>query len=306
LTSVIALAFAATGAAKPPPAPNGQILFLSNSVITTVNPDGSHPNGLITADCARWSPNGNVIATCGGLDPGGSTLLVNPITGAFTELFPPEQSLFLACYAWSPDGLRLACEHFKSPAETDQFGVYSIDALTGDDTQPLVLTPGDDVMVGDYSPDGGRFVFQLTDPTRPPNANNALFVVNVDGTGLRQITPWGLPSDGGSWSPNADWILFGGARKAGKVFLVHPDGTDLHTLPLAGVSGLSGAFQPSWSPDGTKFVFGLIAPRRTPGAPQEGIYTANANGSDVQPVSIAPPGGSADSPDWGTHALAGP
>jgi hypothetical protein len=37
----------ATAAAKPPPAANGQILFNDpNSVVTTVNPDGSHLNGL--------------------------------------------------------------------------------------------------------------------------------------------------------------------------------------------------------------------------------------------------------------------
>jgi Tol biopolymer transport system component len=248
-----------------------------------------------------------MIATCGGPDPGSSTLLVDSSSGAvLNELFPADASLFLACYAWSPDGLRLACEHFVDPADPSQFGVYSIDASSGDDIHSIVQTPGDDVRVGDYSPDGGRFAFQLTDPTRPPNANNALFVVNVDGSGLRRITPRGLPNDPGSWSPNGDWIVFGGARKTGKVFLVHPDGTDLHTLPLAGVSGLSYALQPSWSPDGTKFVFCLITPRRTPGAPQEGIYTANGNGGDVQPVSVAPPGDFEDSPDWGTHPLAGP
>jgi Tol biopolymer transport system component len=87
--------------------------------------------------------------------------------------------------------------------------------------------------------------------------------------------------------------------------VVHPDGTGLHAIPLAGVSRSSFAFQPSWSPDGTKFVFCLVTGRR-PGTFQEGIYTANANGTDVDTVRIAPPGGNEDSPDWGTHPLAGP
>jgi Tol biopolymer transport system component len=147
------------------------------------------------------------------------------------------------------------------------------------------------------------------DPTRPSSADSALFVVNVDGSGLRQITPWGFPNQdcAASWSPNGDWILFDSrkSRAVSLIYVVHPNGTGMHAIPLAGVTGPSFAFQPSWSPDGTKFVFGLVT-GAAPGTFQEGIYTANADGSDVQPVSIAPPGASDDSPDWGTHALAGP
>jgi Tol biopolymer transport system component len=304
-------------AAKPPPAPNGQILFGNpDGVITTVNPDGSNPNGLITADCGRWSPNGSMISTCGGPDPGGSTLLLDPLTGTvLSELFPPDPTLFLACYVWSPDGAQLACEQFQATDDLSRSGLYTVRASDGGDIQRLTFAiggPNDNV--GDYSPDGTEFVFGRIDPTRPPHANNALFVTNVDRTGLRRITPWGFPfgDDFGSWSPNGDWILFNNHK--GKVFVVHPDGTDLHMVPLAGVSPRSFAFQPSWSPDGTRFVFAMSTPLGTPAAGpsrspdfREGIYTANANGSDVQPVNIAPPGTCCDDgPDWGTHALAGP
>jgi dipeptidyl aminopeptidase/acylaminoacyl peptidase len=291
--------------AKPPPASNGLILFLSNSVLTTVNPDGTHPNALISAQCARWSPNGGLIATCGPPDGVGSTLLVDPLTGnVLHELFPLDPTLFLACYVWSqPDGARLACE-IAGPADQSRNGLYTVRASDGGDIQPMTSNPGGTACVGDYSPDGTRFVFSRMDPTRPPRADNALFVVNVDGSGLRQITPSGFPLQdcAASWSPNGNWILFDSRQS--KIFLVHPDGTDLHAIPLAGITRSSFASQPSWSPDGTKFVFVLFT-STAPGTGEQGIYTANADGSNVQQVSIGPPG-SEDSPDWGTHALAGP
>lgn len=309
-----ALVCAASAGAKPPPAPNGQILFGNpNGVITTVNSNGSHPNALIRADCGFWSPDGSRISTCGAPDPGAATQFVDPLTGSvLTELFPPDPTLFLACGVWSPDGARLACEQFQPTDDPGRLGLYSVRASDGGDIQRITSNPGGQDGIGDYSPKGTQIVFARMDPTRPPRANNALFVVNVDGSGLRRITPWGLPfqDDSGSWSPAGDWILFN--SRNGKVILVHPDGTDLHMLPLAGIGGHSFAFQPSWSPDGTKFVFALITPVGTPSAgpssnSQEGIYTANADGTEVNPVNIAPPGTCCDDgPDWGTHTLAGP
>jgi Tol biopolymer transport system component len=315
LSTVVALVYVAPAAAKPPPAPNGQISFGNpDGVITTVNPDGSHPNALMRADCARWSPNGSLISTCGGPDPGGSTLLLDPLTGTIlNELFPPDPSLFLACYVWSPDGTRLACEHFLTPADPSLTGLYTISASTGGDIRLVNSLPGLQFCLGDYSPDGTQIVFEGMDPTRPARTNTALFVANVDGSRLRQITPWEFPQSQdctGSWSPNGNWILFDNHQ--GKLFVVRPDGSGMHAIPLAGAGSRPFAFQPSWSPDGTKFVFALVTGVGTPaGGPlsnaEEGIYTANADGSDVQPVSIAPSGSCCDDgPDWGTHALAGP
>jgi hypothetical protein len=224
LTCLLAVVCVAPAAAKPPPAPNGQILFGNpDGAITTVNPDGSHPNGLIRADCGRWSPNGNIISTCGGPDPGGSTLLLDPLTGTvLTELFPPDPTLFLACYVWSPDGTRLACEHFQTPADPSHTGLYTISASTGGDIRPVNSLPGLQFCLGDYSPDATRIVVEATDLTRPPRTNTALFVANVDGSGLRQITSWEFPNSGdctGSWSPNGDWILFDNTEAASSSYV---------------------------------------------------------------------------------------
>ena len=113
----------------------------------------------------------------------------------------------------------------------------------------------------------------------------AIFIVNVDGTGLLQVTPWefeaGTPPD---WSPDGRWILLGAARKGGEVhvFKARPDGTGLTSLTErrgGGYSYLSSKF----SPDGRRIVSA-----RTPGVGHESaadVVVMNADGSNIRPIT---------------------
>ncbi len=286
------------------PGPDGQIVFsrsLSSTTedfaVVTVNPDGTHVQELTTGECPHWSPDGSLIATCGALD-GSAALIINPDTGSFRELTPPDLTLHLACPVWSPDAKRLACGQFDSATDPSRDGMYTVRSSDGGGLRRITSNPGGLDEPGDYSPDGSQIVFGRNDPARPANANRALFVVNLNGTGLHRITPWGSGSEAdGSWSPNGNWILF---DTKGSLYVVHPDGTGLAKIPLT-TSSLSRAFDPGWSPGGTKIVFALFT-RTSPGTEQEGIYTANADGTDVQQVTNAPIFDV--HPDWGTHPLA--
>jgi Tol biopolymer transport system component len=287
------------------PGPDGQIVFsrslsstTENFAVVTVNPDGTHVQELTTGECPHWSPDGSLIATCGALD-GGASVIINPDTGTIRELSPPDLTLHLACPVWSPDAQRLACGQFDQAADPSRDGMYTIRSSDGAGLVRITSgNPGGLDEPGDYSPDGKQIVFGRTDPARPANAAHALFVVNLNGTGLHRISPWGAGSEAdGSWSPNGNWILF---DSKGSLYVVHPDGTGLAKIPLA-VSGFSRAFGPGWSPGGTKIVFALFN-RTSPGTEQEGIYTANADGGDVQQVTNAPIYDTG--PDWGTHPLA--
>jgi Tol biopolymer transport system component len=296
---------------------NGQILFLrwdptvGDFTLFTVNPDGTHLHALLpgtAVECAKWSPDGTRISTCG--NPlGGATRIINPDTNTFVDVPQPDPAIFSPCLVWSPDGNTLACE---SSGQTDASlnGIYTMPSGGGPLTR-ITTNPGGDDLPFDYSPDGQQIVFSRINATLPKNANVALFVVNTDGSGLRQLTPWGFPDqdDGGSWSPDGKWILFdcnpadtNRNSATGSLCVVHPDGSGLNQIPLA-VSGYRRAHDPSWSPDGTKIVFNLFT-HTSPGTGQEGIYTANADGSDVRLVTSSPT--SDNFPDWGTHPLAGP
>jgi TolB protein len=118
---------------------------------------------------------------------------------------------------------------------------------------------GTDVPI-DYSPDGTRIVFGHFGPFRTCTKTSALYVVNVDGSRLHRITPWGFCDDDGSWSPGGTKIAFASGERLGRIYVVHPDGTGLMQIPVP-VSGISGLGDVSWSPDGTKIAFILSTGR---------------------------------------------
>jgi Tol biopolymer transport system component len=294
------------------PGVNGQIVFsrfdpaAGDTFTYTVNPDGSHVQQLFSAhpsNTPHWSPDGSEVAIfC--CDDGMAAHFVNPDTGSFREVAPPDPTLETHCgFSWSPDGQRLTCESFgvTDPSRT---GVYSIRASDGGGLTRITSSPpgGDDVP-GDYSPHGKRLVFVRLDENGPVG----LFVTKLNGSGLRQITPPGMVVQfyGGSWSPTGNKILFAARTDPDHrlaVWIVRADGSGLHQVPITPSCG--GAFSdarsiscldPDWSPDGTKIAFTRV----TQGTPSS-LYTVNADGSGLSQVTNA----RGDSqPDWGPHQL---
>jgi Tol biopolymer transport system component len=237
---------------------------------------------------------------------------VNPDGSGFTVLEVPElpRDMDLRCTAWSPDALRLLCYAVRFGGDPSLNGIYTIRAADGGGLTRLTVSPfppegefGGGDIPGDYSPDGSRFVFMRAKPGADPVARHqqgALFVENTDGTGLRQLTPYGLANshDNGlaHWSPDGSEILFASAQ--GSLFVVRPDGAGLRAIPLKTGGGFSFAFTPGWSPDGTRIIFSLFL--RPTG--QEDIYTARPDGRQVAQVTNTPD--FEDFADWGTHPLA--
>jgi TolB protein len=321
LIALLALALAAVAAlpaAAKRPGTNGQILFarfdptLGDLVAFTVNPDGSHerqliPGTPIATECPRWSPDGSEIATCGS-PLGGSSLIINADTGSYRELPNPDPAnLFLPCPLWSSDGGRLACEGFGL-TDPSLNGIYTIRSSDGGGLTRVTSNPGgdDNPTDGDYSPDGRRLAFGRYGEDGPVG----LFVVNTNGTGLKQITPTGtLLSSDGDWSPQGNEIVFSQhitPDVRSSIWVVHADGTGLHEIPVQAQPVCGGAFSdptsqgcfgPRWSPDGTKIVFA----RGTSGDNDSNIYTVNIDGTGLTQVTH---GGRDQLPDWGTHLLA--
>jgi hypothetical protein len=299
------------------PGPNGQILFLRHDPVLEffdvfiTNPDGtgehqlpSQPVGL-----AYWSPDGSqiLLGICCPFRPA----TINADGSGFKLLDVPElpSDVDVGCRVWSPDSTRLLCQVQRFEGDHSLDGIYTIRSSDGGDLTRLTVNPyppqgefGGGDIPGDYSPDGSQFVFMRAKPGADPNARHqrgALFVENSDGTGLHQITPYGLPNShddaAESWSPDGTKILFAGAH--GSLYVVHPDGNGVRAIPLDTGGGFAYALSPGWSPDGTRMVFSLFLDRTG----QEDIYTARPDGTDL--VNVTDSADFALMPDWGTHPL---
>jgi Tol biopolymer transport system component len=303
--AAIAVLFALPAAAKPR-GTNGKIVVNADNSVTgqeqvyAVDPDGTDLQLLANdTEAGQWSPNGTRIAIFGGL--------LNFDNGSFTDLslgtlYP---DLFLGCGTFSPDGARLACEglDFSDPSG-DRTGVYTIRSSDGRDLQRVTSNPGGDDCQGDYAPNGRQIVFLRN---AYPDVF-ALFVVKLDGSGLRQITPSGmdLNFDCGNWSPQGNEILLSAHVPNGfyrsTVWVVHSDGSGLRQVPIPGCGGLGSSptsiscRYSSWSPDGKKILFS----RFSAATGQRDLYTVNPDGRELRQVTNTP-GIDEFFSDWGTH-----
>jgi Tol biopolymer transport system component len=316
---LIALLFATPAIATASSGAGNEITFArqiptGGANVLAANPDGTNvqqvPLSYLAEDFGlpMWSPDRSklLISTILRLDPAGDLLPFRPATvnldgSHFNLLEPPNAPDSMGCFGgWYPDGTRLLCSFNGA-----QPGVFSIRSSDGGDPVRLTTYPYgfcnacDDPT--DISPDGKRFVFLRlkNEESRHPE-QVALFTENIDGTGLRQLTPYGLAAPheiaAAQWSPDGREIISETTR--GRLFTIHSDGTRLTQIHLQTATSQYFAFEPDFSPDGTRIVFCMTIHG------QEDIYTANADGSDVQQVTNTPDFETAPTGDDERHSTA--
>jgi dipeptidyl aminopeptidase/acylaminoacyl peptidase len=284
------------------PGTNGRITFgrfnpaIGDFQIFAADPDGSNEIQLTTvpSEVSDWSPDGSRIAF-DFFD--GTTVQIatmNPDGTGVVQL--TNNSAFNGEPAWSPDGTRLA---FDSDAGNHPAGegIYLMDAATGTVLSRVTANPfGWFDEHPQWSPDGGWIAFTRNREVNSGTAVTALFLVRPDGTGLYQLTPWGMNAAGSDWSPDGTKIAFTSkddvpARSS--IWTIHPDGSGLTALVKA--TGQADFFDPKWSPDGNK----LIVAGRLLSSQRASLWTLDADGSNLSKIATIT--GRVRFPDWGTH-----
>jgi dipeptidyl aminopeptidase/acylaminoacyl peptidase len=281
------------------PAPVGTILYgrwdadIQHSQWFTANPDGTDVRDLgVKVTCARWWPDGSkiLITNDGAYGPGHPLrpATVRPDGSGLEPLDATKDlSLNLGCGDVSPDGRLLVLEGFNEK-EQGRNGIYVVRASDGGGLRRVVATPGRSIGDPVFSPDGARIAYFSTKPGVSPPGAGALFTVNLDGSGLRRITPWGGAFLDQGWSPDGSWIAY--QRPYGVLTLVHPDGSGRHDVPVSLPPG-SGAANPTWSPDGDWIIFSLTSNGTA------NIYRMRPDGSSLTRVTTEP-GVDEQSPFW--------
>jgi len=122
-----------------------------------------------------------------------------------------------------------------------------------------------------WSPDGKQIVFYGEHEGQPAD----LFVMNADGSDVRQLTRTPVAEGYPAWSPDGKHIAYEADNPEGNfdIYLMNADGTDSHRLTIDPKRDVG----PAWSPDSRQIVF--MSDR----AGQEfDVYRMNADGSGVE------------------------
>jgi Tol biopolymer transport system component len=242
-----------------PSAESGAEVFVmerdaSNSRVVTAGEFGDDINPVV-------SPDGNLVAFQADRDDDGAReLYVNTIDGSSSTRVS-SMPAGDGGYGWSPDSSRLI---FTTNAEDTSRELYTVNADGSRETRLTenTLIESDPV----WSPGGARIAF---------TCDNALCLINADGTGLQTLAePGGMPD----WSADAMRILY---ACEGVCVLNTNNGTS-QTI----IEGVTAQY-PRWSPTEDALIFTTDTPIYT-------LYVARADGSnltelatDDQPITAA-------------------
>ncbi len=258
--------------------------------VWTSCPDMAHPHQL-TSDAWRsgwpaWSPDGSRIAFNSDRDDPARTadaegavwdILTMDADGGDVRKLTASVGLSADPH-YSRDGSLIAFGWDKP----GQAGIHVMDAADGSDKRQITIAPAGASDIGPrFSPDGSELMFlRVTD-----TGTDGVFIVGLDGTGLRRVTPETTDVHSADWSADGSLIAFQSEvpdARTGGIWLIKPDGTGMTRLadppPLGGI--FQGLSDPTFSPDGSLLLvtYGL---HHDDGTVTSGLATMTLDGTGL-------------------------
>lgn len=240
------------------------------SDVLTMRPDGSNPRQLTHNDWGQvseepaWGKRNWIYFDSGPVDGFDHLFRINANGHGLTQITHGDGSE--CCVGPSPDGDLLAFDgFFPTVAPDGAQGIYLTDRNGGSyaDFRRLTIAPtGGFDTAPNISPDGRKVAFRRVLKDFGPDAMSAVFVIGVNGRGLRQVTPYALDGAYPRWSPDGRRLVFSSNRDSNfglqDIWVVEADGTGLTQLTHGGPENPS--LLPDWSPDGTQIVYSHFLP----------------------------------------------
>jgi Tol biopolymer transport system component len=164
---------------------------------------------------AQWSPDGGLISFTRSPDADWMKAWIWTVRPDGTR---PRALVRGQFGRWSPDGRRLVLD---APTATSPGDLFIVDA-DGTNRRPLLSSPELD-QAADWSSSGKRILFTRYAST---SSRSSVWVVNVDGTGLRRLAS-GIA---GSFSPDGTRIVYTGSFP-GRLFVMRANGSGKRAIP---------------------------------------------------------------------------
>jgi Tol biopolymer transport system component len=166
--------------------------------------------------------------------------------------------------AWSPDGTRIAFTSSDRSTGRTRIRMVGLDGMKAPQLPPPPTGCIDREPA--WSPDGTTIAFARD----CGQASSSLFVIDTDGTGLRQVSGFGRTPD---WSPDGSKIAYTGwGREGPAIFIINADGTETVQLTT------DGSGDPVWSPDGLRIAF-------TAGGLALKLFVIDVDGRNERPLT---------------------
>jgi Tol biopolymer transport system component len=309
--AVVALAALSAGTAQAWPGLNGYVAYGSNRTgsqfsddvyvspldvespirLTFRPPDDGQP---------AWSPDGRRLAFKT-VQFGSNNLAVIDADGTGETLLTRTFNISEGQPAWSPDRTKLLYRRTPQNPLVQNADTWVLDiAGSAADpahpvTQPVLLRTGDE-RYPSYSPDGTQIAFRGDLDLAEPSGDEEIYVMDADGTNVRQLTSNADFDSAPSWSNDGEEILFerapagtftpGIEAQEKDVYVMRADGT--HVRRLTDSPGLDEGAE--FSPDATKIVFSSARDG------QQELYVMDADGTNPRRLTDNP--ARDESPDW--------